>query len=319
MAVDEYRISDLTTVVTINNGDIMELSTIDLSSETGYTSVKMTITQLGDKLNNELQYATDLQTTNKTIIGAINEIFASGSATIMTGTTTPTSSQGEDGNLYVKYTEGTGGASDTVDALYVKLDGEWCQISTGGGSGSGHTILDDSGTSLTQRSELQFKGAYSEDNSTDQITEVNVVRSMTQAQFNQLSSDEKVGLINVTDEPLSEGGGGYYHEYSTTEKVVGKWIDGSTIYEKTLNVGTITSETTFAHGITNLDKIIYYEGFGNYGGNTPSIMPFQNPQGSYSFGINTYDSTNITFARTSNLGSNFSDCYCTIRYTKSNS
>ena len=72
-----------------------------------------------------------------------------------------------------------------------------------GGSG-GHTILDNEGDSLTQRSNLQFKGAYSEDESTKTV--VNVVRSMTQAQFNQLSSDEKVGLINVTDAtlPLAE-------------------------------------------------------------------------------------------------------------------
>lgn len=77
----------------------------------------------------------------------------------------------------------------------------------GGGSG-GHTILDNEGDSLTQRTNLQFKGAYSEDNSTDDTTEVNVVREMTKSQFNLLSADEKVGLIHITDEsdaaPLSD-------------------------------------------------------------------------------------------------------------------
>ena len=70
----------------------------------------------------------------------------------------------------------------------------------GGGGGGGHTIIDDSGTSLEQQPGLQFKGAYSADNSTDNITEVNIVRSMTKAQFNQLSAEEKVGIINITDE-----------------------------------------------------------------------------------------------------------------------
>lgn len=77
------------------------------------------------------------------------------------------------------------------------------EVVQGGGSG-GHTILDNEGDALTQRDNLQFVGAYSEDASTKTV--VNVVRSMTQAQFNQLSSDEKVGLINVTDAtlPLAE-------------------------------------------------------------------------------------------------------------------
>lgn len=70
----------------------------------------------------------------------------------------------------------------------------------GGGGSGGHTILDNEGDSLTQRTELQFKGAYSEDNSTDGITEVNVVRSMTRAEFDQLSADEKQGIIEITDE-----------------------------------------------------------------------------------------------------------------------
>lgn len=57
-------------------------------------------------------------------------------SSVFYGTSAPTSQLGVNGNLYVKYTEGTGGASDTVDALYVKLDGSWCQISTGGGGGT---------------------------------------------------------------------------------------------------------------------------------------------------------------------------------------
>lgn len=198
--------------------------------------------------------------------------------------------------------------------------------------GSGHTILDDSGTALSQEDNLQIKGVYSADNSQDGVTEVNVYREMTKAEFNTLSSDEKKGFIRVTDEPdivsiidgvfidtdnviqastsistssdttytatedcvlryelystsslngylkidnnwiietagsvyvanviyvkkgqtvtmRSQGSAGSYivygiqqgsktvdyHEYSTDEKVVGKWIDGSTLYEKTWN------------------------------------------------------------------------------------
>lgn len=68
------------------------------------------------------------------------------------------------------------------------------------GGGGGHTILDDNGTSLAQESNLQFRGAYSHDDSTNEKTVVEVVRSMTKAEFDQLTEAEKTGIINVTDE-----------------------------------------------------------------------------------------------------------------------
>ncbi len=89
---------------------------------------------------------------------AVNQIWyngedASGSS-ILYGTSAPTSQLGVNGNLYVKYTEGTGGASDTVDALYVKLDGDWCQISTGGGGSSSFSGLDDVDLTNLQNGQL---------------------------------------------------------------------------------------------------------------------------------------------------------------------
>lgn len=48
------------------------------------------------------------------------------------------------------------------------------------------------------------------------------------------------------------------HKYSTDEHVVGTWIDGKPIYEKTINFGTLPNKTTktVAHEITNLDSFI---------------------------------------------------------------
>ena len=67
-------------------------------------------------------------------------------------------------------------------------------------SGGGHTILNDNGTSLAQESNLQFRGAYSRDDSISGKTVVEVARSMTKAEFDQLTEAEKTGIINVTDE-----------------------------------------------------------------------------------------------------------------------
>ena len=82
--------------------------------------------------------------------------------------------------------------------MSLRIDGK---LVGGGGSGSGgHTILDDNGTALAQEDNLQFVGAFSEDDSTNSATKVNVYREMTRAEFDLLSEDEKAGFIRVTDE-----------------------------------------------------------------------------------------------------------------------
>lgn len=79
------------------------------------------------------------------------------------------------------------------------------ELGSGGGGSGGHTILDNDGTALTQRDEMQFVGTYSEDDSTNEITKVNIVREMTKAEFDLLSDDEKKGVIVTTDEPTYSG------------------------------------------------------------------------------------------------------------------
>ena len=56
------------------------------------------------------------------------------------------------------------------------------------------------------------------------------------------------------------GGGGSSHEYSTTEKEIGTWIDGRPVYEKVIDHGDNVSvgydstvHTEILHGISNLD------------------------------------------------------------------
>lgn len=191
----DKKISELDLALRINNDAVFPMSQDNAGEPTTF---KVGITQLGIEIAEGLTFS-NLQTTSKELVGAINELLSLGSPIII-GTTAPTASQGANGNLYIQYTAGTGGAEDEVDGIYIKINGAWCEIQTGGGGAGGHTIVDNAGTDLAQRTNLQFLGAYSEDNSTDDTTEVNVVRSMTKAEFNQLSADEKVGFINITDE-----------------------------------------------------------------------------------------------------------------------
>lgn len=89
MANDDRRISDLTTAGTINNDDLMEISTVNQSSDTGYSSVKATIAAIATKILGGIQYAADLVTSSKTIFGAINELHGTVlSSTLTSGSTT---------------------------------------------------------------------------------------------------------------------------------------------------------------------------------------------------------------------------------------
>lgn len=60
--------------------------------------------------------------------------------------------------------------------------------------------------------------------------------------------------------------------YSADERVVGKWIDGSDIYEKVVDFGALPDTTTknVTHGISNLDRIISFNGTAKSGG---TIIP----------------------------------------------
>ena len=182
----------------------------------------------------------------------------------------------------------------------------------GGSSGGGHTILDNGGTSLTQRAELQFKGAYSEDNSTDEVTEVNVVRSMTKAEFDLLSADEKQGVINVTD--VTGGGENEFQPiiYSEEEREIGVWVDGKPLYEKTLVTNTPTAVSNNAWAVipwenepANIDKLVNVE----LTGVTPNVW--------YQVRF-SYENSHICCAAetSSNFPESSVDTYVVARYTK---
>jgi hypothetical protein len=54
----------------------------------------------------------------------------------------------------------------------------------------------------------------------------------------------------------SSGGGGGGHNYSTEEQVIGTWIDGSTLYEKTYTYSFTASSNDYDHTIVTLSSEI---------------------------------------------------------------
>lgn len=200
----DKKFSELSTASEIKNSDFMALSQ---DTGNGMVSLKATILAIATKILTAINFTSALTTTEKTIIGAINEVAEGGGGG---GTdviaedfdSTSTYAVGDyciyNGSLYkcttAVTTAGDWDSSDWTETLVMDEVEQG-----GGGGGAGHTIKDDSGNALTQRSNLQFKGVYSHDDSTNSASVVEVAREMTWAEYQLLSAAEKKGLITITD------------------------------------------------------------------------------------------------------------------------
>lgn len=123
--------------------------------------------------------------------------------------------------------------------------------------------------------------------------------------------------VGATIYDVPSGGGSSGHTWSTTEHIVGTWIDGKTVYEKTINIGAMIQDTSWhgtPHGISNLLKIISFEGYViNDTGTEFSAATFFRPV--RNTGVAFYaTSTTISYM---NSYIACSECYVTLQYLKS--
>lgn len=151
----------------------------------------------------------------------------------------------------------------------------------GGGGGGGHTIIDQSGNSMPNRTGLQFIGASVTDDSVNNKT-----------------------VVTVT------GGGGGVH-YSTTEQVIGTWIDGKPIYQRTWDFSASPVMLSYANWVNsgisageNIQSIISAEL--KYG--VVANMAVEVAVGA--------DGYPVAFQKVENAGNTRGVEYCTLRYTK---
>ena len=130
-----------------------------------------------------------------------------------------------------------GGTTGQVLAKKSNTDGdvEWKT------SESRHTIKDNS-TAVADESSLNFTDFDISDDSTNSETDIKAHR---------LTALEMADICS----PLP--GAPYRQiEYSTTEQVIGKWIDGKPLYMKTVEFTSLTAgQNGYAHGIENVDYI----------------------------------------------------------------
>ena len=128
-----------------------------------------------------------------------------------------------------------------------------------------------------------------------------------------------VQYTKTTDTPGSgtwTPDGSLAHHYSTSEHIIGTWIDGSTLWEKTIVIGTPVHNayTSYSHGISNFGKLVNI--FGSCVNGTAQLnVPLPNFSSTYSVFLGNVSSTDFYYQ----FGSGFNaitDFVVTIQYTK---
>ena len=299
-----------------------------------------------------------------TINGVATSIYAPESSTVLSGTSAPSSSLGEDNNLYVQYTVESG--NYTVDMTYVKLSGAWVELSMGGGTGNvddvyvnGTSVLDSNKiaqiTSYKEVTQAQYNalpaskltdnilycikdasgggGGGNVDDvyvngisvlDTNKIAQITSYKEVTQAEYNALP------VSKLTDNVLyciKDASGIPAHHYSENEQVIGTWIDGSTLYEKTLYIasGQINSSTIISFPTqNNIERLVSYEGsVYDTSESRYYAIPYERIIAAGGIWIlchvlSDHTLTPVIFTRQSETYY-LSDLYVTIRYTKTTS
>lgn len=114
----------------------------------------------------------------------------------------------------------------------------------------------------------------------------------------------------------SGGGGGGSHTYSTTEQIVGTWIDGSDIYERTVVISSTISQGDYATIISgeNIDLLgINSDGCFLTRSNGQRWSIFGGYSGS---GLLIYQETNGDIKLYNNSGVDFTNATITVTYLK---
>lgn len=102
--MSNIRFSQLPTVVSLKDNDIVAISSPDTSNPPVYTSAQSPISQVAAKIVEGTTFTTSMPTTNKTVAGAIQEMYG----TVLTDTL-------EAGETTVTFTNNAITANSTLD------------------------------------------------------------------------------------------------------------------------------------------------------------------------------------------------------------
>ena len=104
--------------------------------------------------------------------------------------------------------------------------------------------------------------------------------------------------------------------YSSDEQVIGTWVDGKTLYQKTISCGALPAATDkrVAHGISNLDYVVEAKGWAQAPGVNYTSVMFPNNSTTQQVTL-IIDPSDIILRDMADR-SNYTKTYVTIQYTK---
>jgi len=131
-----------------------------------------------------------------------------------------------------------------------------------------------------------------------------------------VSATFTIQYTKTTDSTISIG---EETDYSTTEKIVGTWIDGRPVWQKTIDIGALPNKTakTVAHNISNLGVVCNIYGI-MVGANIYQPLPVLNDATPNKSAAVWCDDTNIN-VRATNEDYSALNGYITIQYVKATS
>lgn len=332
-------ISQLDTAAAVSNNDLFETAIPDNGSATGYASKKHSLAAMADHIATTVNYP-GLQTTAKALVSAINEAAQAGGTTVIAnpvGTPTDDLDTIQIGSTIYDIV-GSGGSGlvyqeTTITSLTngtIDTSRGGCWYARWGNVMHLHLSVKDL-TVETNQNVFTIPSSLRPPHITamglgigEDRTKLASVSIGAASGVCNLWSQSTTALIDVEwlIEDSSATGGSGADNYSTTEHVVGTWIDGTPVYEKTVyltNVAYTTVNTQYeVMSIPNLAVPVDIMAIFSNSGKTiyhssPYVATDQDMKKSYF----DFDMTNkrIFFTSQDTWGS--TNMIVTARYTKS--
>lgn len=205
-----------------------------------------------------------------------------------------------------------------ASADYTGKDQRLKYLFRNGGGGGGSSTLDGlSDVSLTTPTDGQVLAydANADEWVNSSTASPSSIASMSDTDIQSPTNGQTLVYNGTSGKWENASGGASGHTYSTTEQVVGTWIDGKPIYEVTIDCGTLANTTStqyFNHGISDLEMVIDTQAFMT-NGSASANLPFHGTVGD---GVSIWiELTRIGIVTQSNRSSY--RAYVTLRYTKS--
>lgn len=130
--------------------------------------------------------------------------------------------------------------------------------------------------------------------------------------LSNLSTTSKSNVVNAINEVNNST------IYSTTEKVVGKWINNKPLYRKVISTGNLpnASVKNINHGVSNLDKYINMYGIVSDGAYSVPLPYFYPSEMISTYGIGIEAPNNLSINIITGIDRTGYSGYIVLEYTK---